>query len=392
MSPFVLVVAIAAARTDQVRGQEPGDLFERVVETLEARYWDRTYRRKELPKLAAKFRAAAEGAKSLAEECAVVDGMLSHIPASHLALYSERTHRNLIDELRGRRRPQFGFQVKQKASRFFACKILEGGPAEKAGLRRGDRIVSIAGVASHASGRLDRRSDDAYLPDAPLHAVIARDEDDAVELVVERRLGGPRTKIRIEAEKYCAVLAARASARVIEVGERRVGYVHFWYIHAGCVSLLRKLAKDEFRDCDSLVLDLRGRGGIASEAQRIVRFFAGSRAEWKRPFVALMDRESRSAKEMLAYDFQTRKIAKIFGEKSAGALVPAMFARVGQGMVLMYPSFRIGKYSRDVELDGIEPDVPVAYPLPYTAGKDPVRDAAVEYLTRRANGPRSPAP
>ena len=33
--------------------QDPGELFDRVVETLERRYWDREFRKTELPALAA---------------------------------------------------------------------------------------------------------------------------------------------------------------------------------------------------------------------------------------------------------------------------------------------------------------------------------------------------
>ena len=381
-----------------------GTLFDRVVRTLGRKYWDRDFRRDELPDLAAKFRAAAKRAESLAEECAVVDSLLSHVPSSHLALYSRKTYRRLIDQLGSRRRMTFGFQIKQRASHFFACKILEGGPADRAGVARGDRIVSIDGIAPQTSPRLDRRADDAYLDDAPIHALLlaerdrdaeaaaGSDEDDATRrrravdrlvLVVERR-PGQRSEIVVDAARYSALNAAQVSARVVEDGGQRIGYVHFWYIHAGCVSLLKKLAKEGgmFADCDSMVLDLRGRGGDAMEAQRIVRFFTGRRPIWKRPFVVLMDKESRSAKEVLAYEFKQQGAALVFGEKSAGALVPATFADVGQGMMLMYPSFKLGDYSDNVELKGIEPDVKVTYPLAYTAGADPILEAALRHLAR----------
>ncbi len=370
--------------------QDPGDLFENVVEALERGYWDRKFRKETLPKLATKFRAAAEGAESLAEECAIVDGLLSHVPSSHLALYSKSTFKGMIEELSSRKRFTFAFQIKQRASRFFACKIFEGGPAERAGLKRGDRILRIDGKLPHGSTRLDRRSDDAYLPDAPLHAVIVRhakdhdeDEDkiDKVTLLVERR-PGEQMSIVVTAAKYSALHAARKSVRVIERGGKRIGYVHFWYIHAGCVALLSKLVKKDFADCDSMVLDLRGRGGNGVEAKRIVSFFTGRRKKWDRPFVALMDRESRSAKEMIAHEFKVQKAGLIIGEKSAGALVPAAFAQVGQGMVLMYPGMRLGRYSDEVELKGVEPDLPVAYPLPYTANADPILDRAVRHLSR----------
>jgi hypothetical protein len=43
---------------------------------------------------------------------------------------------------------------------------------------------------------------------------------------------------------------------------------------------------------------------------------------------------------------------------------------------------RLGRYSDEVELKGVEPDLPVAYPLPYTANADPILDRAVRHLSR----------
>lgn len=369
--------------------QERGELFERVVETLERRFVNRDFRRNKLPELADRFRSAAEQADSLAEECVIVDGFLSHVPSSHLALYTSDTHKHMMSTLMGRRVWTFGMQIKQRASKFFACKILEHGPAAKAGLLRGDRIVSIDGKLPHASPRLGRRTDDAYLPDAPLHPVLVeRKASERVTLVIERRAGGARREVVVESARYSALEATRRGARVIEVGDRRIAYVHYWYIHMDCVSLLRKLVKNQFADCDAMIFDLRGRGGSGAEARKIVNFFAGRGVrKWKRPFVVLMDKESRSAKEMLAYEFKKRKAGLIIGEKSAGALVPAMFQSVGQGMTLMYPSFKIGEYTDEVELKGVEPDIEVAYPLPYTAGADPILQRAIEHFASVARSP-----
>ena len=384
----LLLVAVAPAQgetersTDASAAPAAGELFDKVVKTLSRRYWDRTFRREKLPVLAAQFRPAALAATSLDEECAIVDGLLAKVPSSHLALYTQKAVDGMMAELMGRRRYTLGFQIKQRASAYFACKILEGGPADRAGIKRGDRVVSIDGESPQASARRGRRSDDAYLDDAPLHALhVAAKESEVVTFVIERK-PGERTEIAVESARYSALLAAKESARIIESGGKRLGYVHFWYIHSGCVALLKKLFTGEFADCDALILDLRGRGGNALEAHQISRLFTAKRKRWPKPFVALMDKESRSAKEMLAYEFSTKKVGAIIGERSAGALVPAQFEKLGQGMVLMYPGRRLGKYSEHVELIGVEPDIKVAYPLPYTAGADPILERAVTYLSR----------
>jgi carboxyl-terminal processing protease len=225
-----------------------------------------------------------------------------------------------------------------------------------------------------------------------MHAVeVGGSGAEVVRLVVERRPGA-QLALPLESARYSALRAARHSGRVEVRGGKRIGYLHLLYIHAGCVGLLREFAGARFADCDALVLDLRGRGGSAAEARRILRFFCGPRRVWHRPFAVLMDRGSRSAKEMLAYEFKRRAAAPIIGERSAGALVPATFREVGQGMVLMFPARRIAKYSDAVELVGVEPDIAVDHPLPYTAGADPVLQRALQHLagSRRAARLRFP--
>src|SRR5205814_2282993 len=118
---------------------------------------------------------------------------------------SKQTYRYMMDDLYGRAYPTFGFQFIEIKGKFYAITILEGGPAQHAGLLTWDRVVAIDGVLVEQSTRLDWRSDDAYITDdrdPPVHHVIAQ-AGDTVRLKVERS-SNKFIEITVPAESYSA--------------------------------------------------------------------------------------------------------------------------------------------------------------------------------------------
>jgi len=138
-----------------------------------------------------------------------------------------------------------------------------------------------------------------------------------------------------------------------------------------------------------MVIDLRGRGGSASEVTRIIDVVDKYRKRTGKPVVALADRQSRSGKDLLVYEFKQRGI-RIVGEASAGAVIPATFADVGFDSVLMFPSFRLPKYSDLLELKPIPPDVLVERAGVFAAGQDPILDAGLDEARRLAKPKKQP--
>lgn len=145
--------------------QTSGTLFENVVAMLRERFVDEEFRKKQLPELAEKFRARAAAAATLAEQRQVVHELLSHIPSSHLGLLSTYAHRAMMSDLLQVVYPSFGFQAIGAGRELYAGMLLEGGPAARAGLLVGDRLVTIDGVRARQSLRLDWRTDDAFIGD-----------------------------------------------------------------------------------------------------------------------------------------------------------------------------------------------------------------------------------
>ena len=140
------VLAVASVLGGAPAVAQVPDLFERAVDAVAARHWDREFVQRELPDLVRTFRRAARVARSLAERAVVVDSLLSRVPSSHLALFSRYTFDALMAEVTARPHPTLGLKLEQRGSRFFACEVVAGGPAERAGVRRGDLVVAVDGV------------------------------------------------------------------------------------------------------------------------------------------------------------------------------------------------------------------------------------------------------
>jgi carboxyl-terminal processing protease len=356
-------------------------IFDNVAAILRDRFYDKEFREERLPALIEKYRPNPGSPSDLGSQRAAAEKLLSQVPASHLGLLSEESFHYLVAELTGQPQPTFGFQLVRIQDDYFTFFVLEGGPAALAGIQPWERVVSIDGTPTAEYPRLDWAQKDAYLPvdrDPPIHSILAR-SDDEISIVLEQRRGEQRT-VRIKARPYSALQAARASARTIQVGGHSAGYVHFWFIHStGVAEMLRELFAGEFADAAGLLLDLRGRGGNGVVVPDILQILS----EWNRPIVALTDRQSRSAKDALAHEFKERHLALLVGEKTAGAVIPASFAPVGEKTMLMFPSFTLGEYTRKLELQGgVAPDILVERAGPYSAGDDPIFERGKAELAR----------
>lgn len=382
-----LVAAIAPALSaagERVRGA----MYDRAATILSEHYYDKEFRSGRLPGLIDRFRPQAQAARTLEEERWALHALLAEIPATHMGVLSKSSMDALMRELRGDATPMLGFELIEYDGKQFAHHVLEGGPAAQAGLLRGDRIVEIDGEPAGSSARLDWRTDDAYLPDPPVRYLLTEDNE-TVQLLIERHPGELLT-LDVQARPYSSWEAAKASARIIEHEGRRVALIHFWYIHfLGVDKLLREKLTGEFADCDALVLDLRGRGGNGAVIGQIVGLLDGDKAVWHKPVIALINGLSRSAKEVIAYEFRKRDCATLVGEPTAGAVIPASFADIGEDTMMMFPSFKLQGYTEKLEGIGVQPHVSVKDAGPFSAGHDPLLEVGLAEAVLQADARQS---
>ena len=269
--------------------------------------------------------------------------------------------------------------------------VLEGSPADKAGLRVGDEIVSVDGgpygAVTSFRGRAGRAS----------------------VLEVRKTRDGERLRVEVPVVLMRPTAAfdqaARNSARVIERGGKRIGYVHLWQMRDADLlgSILGTLdaawreprrgrgsgrssngaSRDDRGDdaasgvLDAIIIDNRakiggsgdvgttyltalagGRGGRVvgrglgeGEAQPLKRSFAGRSA-------MLIDGGTRSAAELFAFGYGQEKLGPIIGERTAGAVTGASAQLLPGGVLLYLGVSDVTIDGQRLEGKGVEPTVP----------------------------------
>lgn len=266
----------------------------------------------------------------------------------------------------------------------FIFSVLEGSPAQKAGLQVGDEILLADGK-----------------PFSPVLSFEGK-AGKPVSLDIRREAGGPTIQKTVVPEmvnpKEEFMKAQKASRKVIPFQGKKIAYVHVWS-YAGQEfhdEFLESLASEEFSQADALIWDLRdGLGGASPDYLNVfnrnvpVIEFIGrdgkkniSDSQWRKPVVMLINNRVRSGKEILAYGMKKFKLGTLIGERTAGAVI------AGRLFVLSDNSFLFlavsgGNVDGEVlEGVGVTPDIEVPRPIPYSKGDDPQLARALKYLAQ----------
>jgi carboxyl-terminal processing protease len=311
--------------------------------------------------------------------------------------------------------PGIGAFTRQVDGRHFVDAVMEGSPAERAGIKFGDEILTVDGAP--------------YTPVASFRGRIG----ERAQLTIRRAADAAPLSIWVDVipvRPTAAFSAAtRASARVIEHGGSRIGYVHVWASNeadsveaalaklapgAGDADRRRRGGRTSQRDgeseedrkpLDHLIIDMRGRvGGTSEVAGRMLelldegrkpywgssRIFGRERTTTRRQSASfrgrsalLIDHNTRSAGEIMALGYKRSGFGPVLGTPTAGA-VSAGSTFVMPGDLLLYVAVAGLEFDgRPLEGAGVTPDRRVEQPLPYAAGADPVLDAALDLLARQ---------
>ena len=205
------------------------------------------------------------------------------------------------------------------------------------------------------------------------------------------RAPGETTFIRVTPQRYSVLDAARASAQIVTRDGVRIGYIHWWYMSdgKGIQKVFSAALRGPLDSSQALILDLRGPGGSETGVEHVLQLLGpGPHQQFVGPVVALTDRHTRSAKEMLAFQLRARGLARLVGEPTAGAVLGAGFEDVGAGAFLEYPGVTIPTYTAAIEGRPVVPDVQTDWGGPYSGGRDPILEAGLAEAARlvHANG------
>ncbi|MGH7729489.1 MAG: S41 family peptidase, partial [Vulcanimicrobiaceae bacterium] len=265
-------------------------------------------------------------------------------------------------------------------------RTIPGSPADRGGLRAGDRIVAVDGrAAAFASG----------------------------SALVAALRGKAGTTVRVTYERDCApsgdtgcgpqqeLMLVRAAIRDPEVDAHllpeSVGYARLERFGAGASTQLRAALADlQRRGARTFVLDLRADGGgYGDEATAVASLFIASgtifstrersgtttlaRASGDPPFgdvplVVLVDGDTASASEIVAGALQDDARAKLVGTRTFGkGVVQSVFPLPDGSALKLTTATYATPAGRDIEGTGIAPDLVVPEPAGATFG-DPAHD------------------
>jgi carboxyl-terminal processing protease len=252
-----------------------------------------------------------------------IDAMLKELDP-----YTVYYHESNIEDYRLMTTGQYGgigALIRKMGDFSFIAEPYEGKPAQAAGLKAGDKIISIDGKS------MEKKTTEE-VSDA-----LKGPKGTSFELVVERTGEGKknfkitRDEIKLPDVPYFGML------------QNKVGYVKLnSFTQTAAADVKSAIEKLQAQGMQELVLDLRGNGGgLLIEAVKIVNFFVaknqvvvttkGRVAEENRtyktledpfapnmPLVVLIDGGSASASEILAGSLQDLDRAVVIGETSYG--------------------------------------------------------------------------
>lgn len=373
-------------------------LFDEVCQKVETYFYDAEFINNTFPSLKTEYTGRIAEITTQTGFSKTVNDMLRQLNASHTyylspadweyyhlaAVFSSLPDIQALFHNKEILYPSVGILTRSIDGHVFITSVLPGGAADKAGLLAGDEIIS----ADHAPYRPIESLRD-HVGKQIAFGVKRYPEGDIRTFDLVPVLVNPKTEL-LEAEK--------SSIRLIEAGESRIGYIHI-YSYAGQEYhdvLVSAISWGALKDADALIIDLRYGVGGADPAYLnifnpdipviIAKDNTGKAyrydPQWRKPAVLLVNRTSRSGKELLAFGARRYEHVTVIGEQTAGAVVGARLFPLSNGD-LLYLAVRSARID-GVKLEGVgvAPDINIPMDIRYCRGSDVQLDRAVEFLTQ----------
>lgn len=375
-------------------------VFDSVWETVNENFFDSNFNGVNWSEMRSRYKPQAARAKSTEQLAEVINQMLSELNTSHTHFYTQNEpayyqiagifRQYLMEDLKpflpnGKLAyTGIGIYTETIDNKTFIKAIINGSPAEKAGLEIGDRLLSVEGK-----------------PFQPIQSFVNQ-ADREVTVIIQRTADAAPQEITVVPQVFNPATmfldAVDNSVEIIKRGGKKIGYIHIWsYADRQYQEQLEtELIYDRLRDTDGLIWDIRdGWGGASPNYLNIFTapvptvtsiFRDGSKRkeqmQWQKPVVMLVNQGSRSGKEILAYGFRKYGIGKIVGSQTAGAVVAGSPYIMPDGSLLYLAVADVFIDGERLEGKGIVPDVRVPFPIPYAQGIDIQKEQAIETVLK----------
>jgi C-terminal processing protease CtpA/Prc len=338
--------------------------------------------------------AAVRRSRTRHEAYTELNRLLDELDVSHTALIPPWTYECFLGSgQRAQDRYHLGFVLQQIETpggpAYHVRDVMHGGPAERAGLLSGDELVAVNGIPVDRS---PRRVLAGYEARRELYTLEV-ERDESVVVSFRRHEGEKPEALTLAADLPLSnVRAVQASVRLIDSPAGSLGYIHLWdLLSPRMTALLRDTLRGPFAPAAGVIVDLRGRGGQVPVLQAIAKLLR----EDGRPIALLIDSQTRSAKEVLAFVLKGAKGMTLVGERTAGAVRPGGYVKLPGGAQVMLPasgavSDSVLQITKGVDLEGrgVEPDVPVTVELRFAAGRDAILERGIQCLIEALPRPK----
>lgn len=397
---YLLPFAVFAGNTDSVVSQ-PITVFEEVWQLVYENFYDPTFNNLNWNEVKKKYTPLAKAAESIEVASVIINNMLAELNTSHTHFYTkfDPEYYQLLDIFKsgplGKQikalfpdgkisYPGIGIITTNINGTIFIKGVLEGSPADKAGLKVGYRIISVNG--------------ERYHPVKPFLNNVGKE----ISVKVQYASNPNSTKdIQVIPKNIIAselfFEAMKHSMTIIERNNKTIGYVRVWsYAGEKYHKLLKnEIAFGKFRNADALILDLRdGWGGANPDYLNLfnknvpIMTWVSRNGEqmpidfqWRKPVAMLVNECTRSGKELLAYGFKKFKVGKVIGSKTAGAVIGGRFFLLQDGSAL-YLAVQGSRIDGEIlEGKGVIPDIEVPFSLEYCDMNDPQLEKAIDVLS-----------
>jgi len=405
---------------DPVTPAEALETFEAAWQAIYDTHFDPTFNGVDWVALHDELLPEVEAATTRGELRRILDGMIERLGQSHFAVIPSSSLSSATPDPERERTGTLGLDVRLRDGRVLVTRVDADGSADRAGIRPGWVLVRIgADELDFGDSPADPRSQRMNAWQRVMHRVTGPrgeavslavlDEEDRVHEL--ELLLGPRSEIAHDFNDGLPTFHLRFESHEIPRDGRTIGYFHFtnWFL-----PMMQPIneAVDRMRGSDGMVIDLRGNtGGAAAMVMGVAGHFFAERTDlgaqrlrestvkyvampqrigasgklvnpFAGPVAVLIDETTGSASEVFAGGMQSAGRVRVFGDTSAGAVLPARTTKLPNGDALLHA---VGDFetAQGVLLEGrgVIPDEPV--PLTRAdllAERDAALEAAIAWI------------
>jgi carboxyl-terminal processing protease len=392
--------------------------FDSLWSKVHSTYVDTAFVAREWVQVRDSLRPRAQRVTTRAELDKLLNDALHHIHDSHFYLIPARIATTRSESTSGGGKGSTGLAVRVAEGKVVAWRVEEASPAWNAGLRPGQVISAIEGKKTDSAIKhvlaMPAQAQPLELANM-LHGfngMLNPAVDDTVDLTIEPskrlRLAAVQGEGKLSQFGNLPPIAALVRTSKVPTSAGCVGVIGFniWLPELG--PELEK-AVNEVRSCEGIVIDLRGNPGglgamvmgfggyfidttqsLGTMRSRFVKlnFVINPRATvYKGPLAILVDPMSASTSEIFAAGLQRIGRARVFGEPSAAAALPAMMERLPSGDVFVHAVADFtDPAGKRVEGVGVVPDEIVPLKIEeLSQGRDAPLDHAVRWIASEKN-------